>query len=349
MRGLDTQGRSVATLDVSIVIVNWNTRDLLKQCLQSVFAETRDVSFEIIVVDNASTDGSQSMIRAEFPQITLVENSINRGFAAANNEGFCEAHGRYVLLLNSDTLIQKGAIQHCVRRLDARHNIGVLGCRVTYPDGRHQGSYFRFPDLLSTAILTFHVHRLLPRGRLNYFRYFGRRFTEEHPVDVVAGCFFMIRRETLDQVGGLDESFFIYGEEAEWCWRIARAGWSIVYWPHATIVHVYGGSSQTKSLATRLAKRRGGLLFFEKTKGRAWAWAANFLLAVGALTFLPATVIWALVARVGGHRMPVWHDSFRIVSFHLVGLVRPVWCQSERWEASVSSVSSAICSAKVSS
>jgi GT2 family glycosyltransferase len=256
-------------VDVSVVIVSWNTRNILRDCLQSVWAQTQDVECEVIVIDNASGDGSADMVRREFAQAVLVANPDNKGFAAANNLGIDRAKGRYVLLLNPDTIVLDGAIDKAVAFADAHPHAAVVGCRVLNSDGTLQRSCFMFPSALNLFLLATYLDRIFPRNR-----FFGRdRMTwwdagDSRPVDVVSGCFMLVRREAIDQVGKLDETYFIYGEETDWCYRFAQAGWSVLFTPDAQIVHLGGRSSDLMKLPMRLQLRASILLFIKRHRGR---------------------------------------------------------------------------------
>lgn len=231
-------------MDVSVIIVNWNTRELLEQCLRSIYAETWLVNFEIIVVDNGSTDGSGEMVRRGFPQVRLLANRDNRGFSAANNQGMSIAAGRYFLLLNSDTVVLDHAIEKTVALADRHPDTAVVGCRVLNPDRSLQISCFRFPSLLNWFLHSTYLYKLFPRSR-----FFGREQMtwwardDEREVDVVTGCYMLVRRVAVDQIGPMDEQFFMYAEETDWCYRFKAAGWSNRFTPEAEIVHIGGGSA----------------------------------------------------------------------------------------------------------
>lgn len=316
-------------VDVSIIIVNWNTRDILRDCLKSIFKQSQQIQYEVIVVDNASSDGSVEMLKTTFPQIKLIENSYNKGFAAANNQGMKATMGRYILLLNSDTIICNGAIQKSVLYADAHHKVGVLGCRVLWPNGRHQYTCFRFPNLANVAIGSIFVFRFLSpfiRPIFHRERYIDRDFDKEHDVDVVAGCFFLVRREVLDQVGLMDEDYFMYGEEADWCYRIRKAGWIVRYFPAAKIIHLFGASSVKVPEETKINKRRGQLLFMHKAYGMSYAWLANFIMIIGVVLRIP---LWLIADISNVFRRRDWLVSaraqLRIIVFHITGLLWPVW------------------------
>jgi GT2 family glycosyltransferase len=290
---------------VSIIIVNWNTREILRDCLRTVYEQTRNVAFEVIVVDNASADGSVDMIRTVFPQVLLLANGANRGFAAANNQGIERAKGRYLLLLNSDTLVLDGAIDKMVGFAETRPEAAITACRVLNADRTWQPTCFLFPSALNLLLSALYLNKLFPRHR-----FCGReRMTwwdgqETRAVDVVAGCFLLARREAVEQVGVLDESYFMYGEEADWCYRFRKAGWEVVYTPTAQIVHLGGVSSARLKGPMCLQLRASLLLFLRKHRG--WVlYAAGC--AFVSLFFLLRLPLWLATAAVsGGGRAENW-------------------------------------------
>jgi GT2 family glycosyltransferase len=214
----------------------------LKDCLTSVFAvvETRDV--EVIVVDNASSDKSDEMVENDFPSVILLKNNKNLGFSAANNQAIDVARGRYYLLLNSDTIVHGDVISDSVAYMDQNPKIGIMGCRVLNPDGSLQPTCSQFPTFLNVALLTSGLWKC-PWPRF-FDRYQMRRWNrmEERDVDVVTGCYMMVRSEAVRQVGLLDESFFFFGEEVDWCKRFHDAGWRTCFAPVGEITHYDGGS-----------------------------------------------------------------------------------------------------------
>jgi len=313
-------------MDLSIIIVNWNGLTVLQNCLDSLFDRSQGIEFEVIVIDNASQDDSVGMMQRRFPQAVLLLNSRNAGFAAANNRAFAVARGRYVLLLNNDTLVLPGALARSVRYLDDHANVGVLGCRVEFPDRSFQTSCYRFGDLLELFMV-----RLLPLGsiareRLNMARYWGRQFTSPTAVDVVAGCFMVVRRDIIRDLGGLDEDFFMYGEDEEWCSRIKRAGWQIIYFPGATIVHFHRYSSRQARHALRVIECLSPVLVLHKRRGRLIAWLGNLVLLVGLVIRLPVLLLVDVVHVIKGTGAKglLW-SRFLALGAHLKGLVRPVW------------------------
>lgn len=256
-------------MDVSIVIVNWNTREITRQCLQSVYQQTEGIKFEVIVVDNASEDGSVEIIRSDFSQAILIENKENKGFAAANNQGMAVAKGRYCLLLNSDTLVLDNAIAKSVAFADQDDEVAVVGCRALNSDRTLQPTCFMFPSLLNMVLSSTYLYKLFPRNR-----FFGRELLtwwqrdDVRLVDVVTGCFMLVRRQAIDQVGMMDEMFFMYGEETDWCYRFKQGGWKVEFTPCAEIIHLGGQSSKQVRLQMILQLRGSILLFMKKNRSR---------------------------------------------------------------------------------
>ncbi len=277
-------------MDVSVVIVNWNTRDILRDCLRTIYDQTRRVSFEVIVVDNASQDGSPDMVRAEFPQAQLVANVANVGYAAANNQGIRIAQGRYVLVLNSDTLILDRAIDKMVDFADAHPQAGVLGCRVRNRDGTLQPTCFMFPSALNSLLSALYLNKLFPRSR-----FFGREAmtwwdrNDIREVQVVTGCFLFLRREALEAVGYMDERFFMYAEETDWCYRFRQMGWQVLFTPAAEIIHLGGQSTAQRSAEMLVQLRLSILKFVRKNQGPA-AWV---VVCLNTILFLALRVpVW---------------------------------------------------------
>ncbi len=255
----------MTTPGVSIVIVSWNTRDILRDCLRSIVEDAGPVSHEIIVVDNASADSSVEMVRREFPDVRLIENADNRGFAAANNQGIAIAKGRYVLLLNSDTIVLDQAIAKTVAFADARPDAAVVGCRVLNADRTLQRTCSMYPSLLNLILSSTYLYKAFPRSRL-----FGREHMTwwDHDgvreVELVSGCFMLVRREAIEQVGVMDDGFFMYAEETDWCYRFRKAGWKVLFAPDGQIIHLGGKSSEQAKSEMTLQLRSGILRFIRK-------------------------------------------------------------------------------------
>ncbi|NUB46451.1 glycosyltransferase family 2 protein [Fertoebacter nigrum] len=258
-------------MDLSIVIVSWNTRDLLRDCLTSVFRGLGPLAAEVWVVDNGSTDGSPAMLAADFPQVRLIANADNRGFAAANNQALSRAAGRYLLLLNTDTLVHGAVLPDAVAWLDAHPGVGVMGPRILNADGTLQGSASAFPTLARLARQTLGLHK---REAPNLGR------TGAHEAEVISGCAMVVRAAAMAQVGLLDEAFFFYGEETDWCRRFARAGWGVMFAPVGEITHFGGGSVRCLNHRRDLMLTEGTVRLHAKHSGLTGALACYALLAV---------------------------------------------------------------------
>jgi len=243
-------------VDLSIVILSWNVRDLLRQCLESV-ASGRPLSAnhpllvtEIIVVDNASSDGSVEMVCAEFPAVRLIANQTNRGYTGGNNDGIAAATGRYVMILNPDTRVLDDALAAMVAYADAHPDVGVVGPQLLNPDGSVQSSRRRFPTLMTGLFESTWLQPLAPRDVLRRYYVLDRPDDTIQEVDWLFGACFLVRRKVIQQVGTLDEDFFMYSEEMDWCYRMRQAGWKVVYLPEAQVIH-YGGKSSDQVAAQR--------------------------------------------------------------------------------------------------
>jgi N-acetylglucosaminyl-diphospho-decaprenol L-rhamnosyltransferase len=252
---------------VSILVVSYNTCDLLRACLTSA---SRDGRAEVIVVDNASTDGSPAMVAAEFPEVRLLARNDNLGFVRANNLAFAQSSGDYVLLLNPDAELQGPALDALAGFLDRTPAAAVVGPRLTYPDGRFQHAAFRFPTLAQTYFDFFHrPARLLEsslNGRYSLASYRGGPFR----ADFVLGACMMVRRRAAEAVGLLDEAYFMYCEEMDWCRRFAKSGWQTWCLPAAHVVHHEGQSSRQKRWTSWVEKWQSRRLFFRRYCSPLW-------------------------------------------------------------------------------
>lgn len=272
------------TPDVSIVIVNWNTHDLLRECLQSLREQAGAVDCQIIVIDNHSFDGSAAMVQRDFPEVQVIANLANRGFAAANNQGIAIARGRYVLLLNSDTRVLDGAIAKVVAFADTHPRAGLVGCRTYFMDDTIQPNCFLFPSLLNVALslsrlgLVFRRNRFFGRRRMTWWNYDSVR-----EVEVIAGCFMLARREAICQVGPMAEDYFMYSEDTDWCWRFHKAGWRVMYTPEPVIIHKGRASSSQCDTDMHLLERRALLMFLQRKSGRAASIIANAMFLTSSL------------------------------------------------------------------
>jgi GT2 family glycosyltransferase len=231
-------------VDLSIVIVNWNGRDLLEDCLSSIYARTYRHTIEIIIVDNASTDGSVEMLRGKYPDIRLIVNAENLGFNKANNIGIRQSTGSYILLLNNDTIIEDDAFDRMLDFMEAHPDAGAMGPRVLNADKTFQLQCRRghlYPGPMVCYMLG--LHKIFPKNRL--FGHYVQSYIDPdhtHEVDVISGCCFLFRREILDEVGLMDEQFFFYGDDCDYSLRIWQAGWKIYYVHDISIIHLKGSS-----------------------------------------------------------------------------------------------------------
>jgi len=254
------------------VVVSYNVRDLLAACLQSVYRRQLRHRFDVWVVDNASSDGSVEMVRQRFPQAQLIANAENAGFAAGNNQAIRASKGRYVLILNPDTEILSGSLDRMVDYLDEHQDAGLLGVRLQYADGSFQHSCFRFPGLAQAFLDLWPLHPRLLDSPVNG-RYPRRAYEHEMDVDVCLGACFMLRRAT-----GLefDESYFMYVEEIDLCWRLKQAGWKIRYLPELTVLHHAAASTRQRSKAMKAQLFRSRRLFNRRYHGPVFnlAWEA---------------------------------------------------------------------------
>ncbi len=266
--------------DISFVIVSFNTRELLRECLTSLNERSAGITKEVYVVDNVSRDGSADMIANDFPDVHLVRSDTNLGFAAANNRALPLCTGRYVVLLNSDAFLHDGAIQQAIHYMDAEPQIGLGGARLVGRDGSWQPSARMFPSVLNDFLTLSGLADKYPSSR--FFGRFDRTwadYNEPADVDWVPGAFSIIRRDVLEQVGYFDEIFFLYYEEVDLCRRIKRAGFLVRYWPDVVVTHLGGESSKTVTTLTfsrsgsqlTLWRMRSALLYYRKHHG-AGAW-----------------------------------------------------------------------------
>jgi N-acetylglucosaminyl-diphospho-decaprenol L-rhamnosyltransferase len=263
--------------DLGIVIVNWNTRDLLRRCLETVFASAGSMTYRVVVVDNGSTDGSAEMVSETFPQVILVTGHGNVGYPAGNNLGllklgYAQHNGitdpnspRYALLLNPDTELPPDALSLMLHYMDANARVGVAGPKLVLPTGRLDLACrrsFPTPEVSLWRMIGF--SRLFPKSRV--FARYNLTYLDENEtaeVDSVVGAFMVVRREVIEQVGLLDESFFMYGEDLDWCKRIKEAGWTVMYYPQVCILHIKRASSR-QSKRARIEFVRAFLTFYNK-------------------------------------------------------------------------------------
>jgi N-acetylglucosaminyl-diphospho-decaprenol L-rhamnosyltransferase len=269
--------------DVSVVIVSYESRELLARCLAALAADTpRAASSEVIVVDQASSDGTAAWLAGEHPGVRLVALDENVGFGAGNNRGAEVAQGRWLLLLNSDAFVRRGAIDELVRFAEARPAIGAVGPRLVWPDGRLQRSCRRFPTVFRLATEFLYLRKLAPRSRiLNGFYYGEFAHDEAWRVDWLTGACLLVRRELYERLGGFDEAFFLYSEEIDLLYRAAQAGAETWYDPAAEVVHVWGASAGRASALTLEEQARSHVRYLCKHASAATARRARRVLLTG--------------------------------------------------------------------
>ncbi|MEO0565307.1 MAG: glycosyltransferase family 2 protein, partial [Chloroflexota bacterium] len=279
--------------DLGIVILNWNTKDLLRRCIETVLASEGNFTFQVVVVDNASSDGSADMVRETFPEVTVIASETNGGYPYGNNLGlrelgFQDAGGaaaeapRYALLLNPDTEVPPHGLYEMVKYMDENPGIGVAGPKLMLPDGALDMACRRsFP----TPEISFYrfsgLSKLFPSSpRFGRYNMTFKDPDEETEVDSVVGAYMQVRREAIAQVGLLDETFFMYGEDLDWAYRIKQAGWTVYYNPKVTVLHVKRAASR-KSQRAQMEFYRAMLIFYRKHYRRNTPTALHMLILMG--------------------------------------------------------------------
>jgi GT2 family glycosyltransferase len=262
------------SVDLSIIIAVWNARELVLDCVASIQAAALEISYEVIVVDNGSTDGGAAAVRRQFPEVQAIALPRNIGFAAGNNQGLLKMNGRHAVLLNSDTIVMPGGLERCVRYLDENPDVGVVGPQLLNPDRTKQNCIHNSPTLISEIVSQSLLRRLLPR------RYPSKRVDYRKPVEVesVLGACLFVRWEVIQEVGPLAEDYFFFLEDTDWCHRIRARGWKVAHIPDAWVIHLSGESSKKKlPLRTRIEYYRSRYTFFRRNRG---ALAHRALLAI---------------------------------------------------------------------
>lgn len=266
------------SINLSIIIVNWNTKDLIKRCIQSIIHHTKNLAYEIIVVDNHSDDGSVSAVQDSFPSVILIQNEDNIGFARANNVGMKKALGEYLLLFNSDTYIDHNAFSEIIHYMDLHPEVGILSPKIVSPE------LIPYPMRLSrrTSLLSF--LKIVNLYAL-YREYLPDISSQPIEAQVVGGSCMLIRKEVFDSVGYLEEGFFLYNEEDDFCRRALEKGWKIIFNPHNYIIHLHGMSTRKKEIYERVQIEgyKSDLFFFAKYYSR---WISFLLKKAYQITFV---------------------------------------------------------------
>ncbi len=252
------------SIDLSIIIINWNTRQLLLDCLASVYRTVRRASFEIFVVDNGSTDGSAAAVSHSFPAVRIIVNSSNLGFARANNIALRRMSGKYAVLLNSDTIIKDAAIDKMHDFMEQHPDAGMCGPQLLNRDGSKQNSVGDFPELLAEFVNKSLLRILFPATYQKAFKTKHAALNVSASVDFIVGACMVVRKTAIDSVGLLDEDYFFLYEETDWCFRMHQAGWQVYHHPDAEIYHLGGQSMKEINLRARVEAWRSRYLFFKK-------------------------------------------------------------------------------------
>jgi GT2 family glycosyltransferase len=287
------------TVDLSIIVVSWNVRQLLHACLQSIWNGRGDLELEVIVVDGGSKDGSPEMVQSDFPWVRLIARADNVGFPRGNNLGLAEACGRHILLLNPDTEVIGDALQQMVHHMDEQADVGAAGGQLLNPDGSVQSSRRRFPTLATGVFESTWLQPFAPRWLLSNYYAEDISDSDRADVDWLVGACLIVRREVVEQVGRMDEAYFMYSEELDWCRRIKTAGWRIVYLPEARFLHHIGKSSEQAITERHINFQRAKLRYFHKFHGRP---AAAFLRGVLLLNYAVQLVAEAAKGLLGHKR-----------------------------------------------
>lgn len=289
---IQERGEIVMNPTLSIVLVCWNNKEYLDQCLKSLYDTGMRHSFDVIVVDNGSTDGSQQMLAEKYPEVKIIQNDSNLGLGKASNQGIEATNGKYVLLLNNDTIVNGASFDTMVDFLEANPRVGAVGGKVFNPDGSIQSCYNHFSTFWEEFLIATRLGEMFRPGYPAVMQ-----GDEIKAVDWITSACLMVRRAALDEVGLLDENYFIYGDEADLQYRIKKAGWEIYFLPDATIIH-YGGRSMTRWPRRKLVYR-GKVLFYKKHYGALRTFLLRAMLAV--VSFLKM-LAWGIAYLLPGKR-----------------------------------------------
>jgi GT2 family glycosyltransferase len=288
---------------LSIVIVSWNVREDLRECLQSLLRDEgsrlESGEIEIIVVDNASTDGTAGMVNLEFPRVKLLVNSQNLGYTKANNIGINHSRGKYILLLNPDTIVHQGALQALIDCAESHPEAGIIGAKLLNPDGSVQRSARSFPDIGAGLFRNTFLGRLFPNNpfvRRYLLADFG--YDEVREVDWVSGAAMLVRRDLIERIGGLDERFWAYCEDVDLCWRTWQAGYKVLFCPNAVITHKVGRSSDQRLVPSLIQHHKSMWLFYLKNYRHRYPLILFPLIGLGILIRLAGALL-----KVASHRL----------------------------------------------
>ena len=288
-------------MKLSIVIVSWNTKDLLEACLDSVYEYPPNHPFEVWVVDNKSKDDTVAMVREKFPQVELIASEENLGFAGGNNCAIPHCTGEYVLLLNPDTEVKPDALNELVAFMDENPEAGAAGSRLLNADETLQPSCHPRPTLSREFWRMFYLDKFLPYGSYNMHKW---DVTQPREVDVLMGASLLVRKQILDTVGLLDDGYFMYSEEVDLCYRLQKAGWKLFWVPQSQVVHFWGQSAKQVMTEMFLQLYRAKLRFFRKHYSGFTVFLYKIVLGLAALLRLAlAPLSWLRKSEKGGYQL----------------------------------------------
>ena len=312
-------------MDLSIVIVNYNTKEFLKGCLKSIYDTVKSIEFEIYVVDNASIDGSAQMVEDAFPTVKLIKNRENLGFARANNQAIEISKGRHVLLLNPDIIAHPKAMENMVEFLDKNSETGAIGARLLNPDGSIQisGYYCKFPSFFQVLFFYTALRHIALKSSFLKKEFWQHLDTDKAcEVDQPPGACLMVKRTVIDQVGFIDENFPLFFNDVDWCYRIKRGGWKIFYYPNAEMTHFGGRSFVSKEINDRikwgLASYNGLEKFFLKYNRRVTAIAVKLIVLIDSAVKFP---VWGVLYFLGKSKR---EKAKRVFQYNIAIITR--WC-----------------------
>jgi len=312
------------SIDVSIVIVNWRSAEFLRKCLATIYAQTRSVRFEVIVIDNASFDGSAEIVEREFPRVQFIQAKENLGFAKANNLAFNHSRGRTICFLNPDTEILDAAIENLIDCLESHADAGVVGAKLLNSDLSLQTSCVQsYPTVLNQLLDADFFRRLFPKSSLWGTRPLFEAGQKSALAEVVSGACFLVRRATFEQVAGFTERYFMYAEDVDLCYKAKLAGWNVYYHPEAHVIHHGGQSSSKNANAFATVMTRQSLYTFLKTtrgKGYAFLYRGSMLIAAVARLLLLAMVMVATLGQFERESVPLAFQKWSSVFQWAIGL-----------------------------
>lgn len=283
-------------MDLSIIIVNWNSAGFLRNCLKSIYRAPRGFDFEVIVIDNASFDGAHELVEQEFPRVKFIESIFNLGFACANNAAFEYSSGRNILFLNPDTEIPGSALETLVSTLDLHPTTGIAGGKLLNSDGSPQTSCVQgFPTIWNQLVDAQLLRRVFPRAKAWGMRPLWKNDGAPADVEVVSGACLMIRRCVFEQVGRFSTAYFMYAEDADLCYKVKQAGWAVTYVPNAEVVHHGGGSSAAQSQVAAVRMKQAVCDFIRLRQGSGHAALYRITMAIAAslrLLMLAAVLVF---------------------------------------------------------